>query len=110
MGEPPIEIERRFRILDSAKLPPLGAPDHIIQCYLPHWKIELGEGELYFDGQVIVPNLSKNEIRGLQDSFGDKIRPRLRLVNSSAFVTVKGPLVDGVRIEWEWGVPPYLLK
>ena len=110
MGLPPLEIERRFRILDATKLPPLGAPMHIIQCYLPHWKIELGEDELCFDGQVIVPNLSKNEIRGLQDSFGDKIRPRLRLVDSSAFVTVKGPLIDGTRIEWEWEVSPHLLK
>ena len=110
MQAPPLEIERRFRILDPTVLPPLGAPARMMQCYLPHWKIEVRNGNLCFEESILVAGLSIVEIRGIEDLFEAKFTPRIRLVGNRAFVTVKGPLVEGARVEWEWEVPTHSVE
>jgi adenylate cyclase len=110
MQAPPVEIERRFRILDPSVLPPLGAPSRMLQCYLPHWKIEIRDSSLCFEELILVSGLSADEIQGVEDLFEAKFTPRIRLVGDCAFVTVKGPLKNGARIEWEWEVPTHRVE
>ena len=100
-----VEIEYRFFIPDSAVLPPLGKGVKIIQCYLPKWKIELVGDNLCFEDRVLVRNVPmvvNRQLSALVESAN--ITPRIRLMGDSAFVTVKGPVVDYARAEWEFEV------
>ena len=100
-----VEIEYRFFIPDSSVLPPLGRGVKIVQCYLPKWKIELVGDNLCFDGRVLVRNVPMDVNRQLSTLVEEaNITPRIRLVENSAFVTVKGPVVDYSRAEWEFEV------
>ena len=97
-----IEIEYRFFVPDPAVLPPLGRGSKIIQCYLPKWKIQIENSHLCLEERILVRNLPMDVIRQLSDLIEDaNITPRVRLVGNSAFVTVKGPMVDYSRAEWE---------
>ena len=105
MGSGSVEIEYRYFIADPASLPALGRPSKIIQCYLPKWKIELVEGNLCFDGRVLVRGLPAEAIVGLSDLIEEsKVTPRIRLRDHQAFVTVKGEVVNYSRPEWEFEV------
>jgi adenylate cyclase len=100
-----VEIEYRFFIPDSAVLPPLGKGSKIIQCYLPKWKIEIVEGDLCFDQRILVRDLErgvKQQLAALIETAN--ITPRIRLMDDCAFVTIKGPVVDYSRAEWEFQV------
>ena len=100
-----VEIEYRFFVPDSAVLPPLGRGSKIIQCYLPKWKIQIENNHLCLEERILVRNLPMDVIRQLSDLIeAANITPRVRLVGSSAFVTVKGPMVDYSRAEWEFEV------
>ena len=100
-----VEIEYRFFIPDPAVLPPLGKGVKIVQCYLPRWKIEIEGDNLCFDGRVLVRNLPMDVNRQLSALVETaNITPRIRLAGDSAFVTVKGPVVDYARAEWEFEV------
>jgi CYTH domain-containing protein len=100
-----VEIEYRFFIPDPAILPPLGKGVKIIQCYLPRWKIEVVGDNLCFEERVLVRNLPMNVNRQLSTLIETaNITPRIRLMKNSAFVTVKGPVVDYARAEWEFEV------
>ena len=105
MGSNSVEIEYRFFIPDPAILPALGKPSKIIQCYLPKWKIELVDGNLCFDGRVLVKRLPTEAIEGLSNLIEEsKVTPRVRLRDRQAFVTVKGRMVNYSRVEWEFEV------
>ena len=101
-----VEIEYRFFIPDFSKLPPLGKGSKIIQCYLPKWKVELVDGGLTFENQVLKDGLQGEVIRQFEKILedGGTIAPRIRLVDGRAFVTVKGPMENYARMEWEWEV------
>ena len=100
-----VEIEYRFFIPEPAVLPPLGKGVKIIQCYLPKWKIEIENGNLCFDGRILVRNLKMDVNRQLSALIETaNITPRIRLMDEAAFVTVKGPMVDYARAEWEFEV------
>ena len=100
-----VEIEYRFFIPDSAVLPPLGKGVKIVQCYLPRWKIEVVGDKLCFEERVLVRNLPMDVNRQLSTLIETaNITPRIRLAGDSAFVTVKGPVVDYARAEWEFEV------
>jgi len=102
----PIEIERRFRIVDEVALPALGRGSKIIQCYLPKWRIEIRENSLIFEDGVLISNLPNAASNGIQSLIdGGDLTPRIRIKEGRGFVTVKGPTVDGGRIEWEFEVP-----
>ena len=95
MGSNSVEIEYRYFIPDAASLPALGRPSKIIQCYLPKWKIELIDGNLCFDGRVLVKQLPADAVAGLTDLIEEsKVTPRIRLRDHQAFVTVKGEMVN----------------
>ncbi len=105
MGSNSVEIEYRFFIPDPAILPALGKPSKIIQCYLPKWKIELVDGNLCFDGRVLVKKLPTEAVSGLSSLIEEsKVTPRIRLRDRQAFVTVKGGVENYSRAEWEFEV------
>ena len=105
MGSNSVEIEYRFFIPDPVRLPALGKPSKIIQCYLPKWKIQLIDGDLCFDSRVLVRGLPADAIAGLTDLIQEsKVTPRIRIRDKQAFVTVKGDVVNYSRAEWEFEV------
>ncbi len=100
-----VEIEYRFFVPDPAVLPPLGRGGKIIQCYLPKWKIEIVKDDLCFDGRILVRGLKRDVKRQLSTLIETaNITPRIRLMDDVAFVTIKGPVVDYARAEWEFEV------
>ncbi len=102
----PIEIERRFRIDSPDQLPPLGSGFRMIQCYLPKWRIELMGDKIIFENLVLVENLKREEIVGIQTLIdGGVLTPRIRVKENLAYFTVKGPTIDGGRVEWEFEIP-----
>ena len=105
MGTDSVEIEYRYFIPDPATLPALGRASKIIQCYLPKWKIELIDGNLCFDGRVLVKQLPTDAVVGLSNLINEsKVTPRIRIRDHQAFVTVKGEVVNYSRQEWEFEV------
>ena len=101
-----VEIEYRFFIPDFSKLPALGKGSKIIQCYLPKWKVEVVNGNLSFENKILKSDLQKEAVDEFEKIIedGGTIAPRIRLVNGRAFVTVKGPMENYARMEWEWEV------
>ena len=100
-----VEIEYRFFIADPSVLPPLGKGVKMVQCYLPRWKIQIIDSNLCLEERVLVRNLSMQVNQSLSALIETAdITPRIRLVEDSAFVTVKGPVVDYARAEWEFEV------
>ena len=100
-----VEIEYRFFIPDPSVLPPLGKGVKMVQCYLPRWKIQIIDSNLCLEERVLVRNLSMQVNQSLSALIETAdITPRIRLVEDSAFVTVKGPMVDYARAEWEFEV------
>ena len=101
-----IEIEYRFFIPDFSKLPALGKGSKMIQCYLPKWKVEVVNGNLSFENKILKSDLQKEAVDEFEKIIedGGTIAPRIRLVNGRAFVTVKGPMENYARMEWEWEV------
>ena len=101
-----VEIEYRFFIPDFSKLPALGKGAKIIQCYLPKWKVEIVDGDLSFENKILKDNLQQDAITQFEKVLeeGGTIAPRIRLVDGRAFVTVKGPMENYARMEWEWEV------
>jgi CYTH domain-containing protein len=100
-----VEIEYRFFVPDHAVLPALGRGSKMIQCYLPKWKILIENNHLCLEERILVRDLPMDVIRQLSDLIeGANITPRVRLVGDAAFVTVKGPMVDYSRAEWEFEV------
>jgi len=100
-----VEIEYRFFVPDHAVLPALGKGSKMIQCYLPKWKILIENNHLCLEERILVRDLPMDVIRQLSDLIeGANITPRVRLVGDTAFVTVKGPLVNYSRAEWEFEV------
>ena len=100
-----VEIEYRFFVPDPAVLPALGKGSKIIQCYLPKWKIEIVQGNLCFDQRILVRDLDKEVEKQLLALIETaNITPRIRLMDDCAFVTIKGPVVDYARAEWEFQV------
>ena len=102
-----VEIEYRFLIPDPPSLPALGRGFKIIQCYLPRWKLEIKDGNLYFEERVLVHDLPSNAKKGMAELIENvKSTPRIRLRDDRAFVTMKGPTIDYSRAEWEFEVMP----
>lgn len=102
----PLEIERRFLIIDSFRLPPLGAGKRIIQCYLPKWRIELEGNNIVFEGICLVGGLSRGALKGVRDLLdGGDLTSRIRIKGDCGFFTIKGPVKDGARVEWEFEIP-----
>ena len=101
-----VEIEYRFFIPDFSKLPALGKGSKMIQCYLPKWKVEVVNGNLSFENKILKSDLQKEAVDEFEKIIedGGTIAPRIRLVNGRAFVTVKGPMENYARMEWEWEV------
>ena len=100
-----VEIEYRFFVPDHAVLPALGKGSKMIQCYLPKWKIVIENNHLCLEDRILVRDVPMDVIRQLSDLIEDaNITPRVRLVRDAAFVTVKGPLVNYSRAEWEFEV------
>ncbi len=100
-----VEIEYRFFIPDPTILPPLGRGSKITQCYLPKWKVELIDDDLFFDGRVLVSRLPDGVVTALTKLVEEsKITPRIRLRDNRAFVTIKGEDVGYIRPEWEFEV------
>ncbi len=101
-----VEIEYRFFIPDFSKLPALGKGSKMIQCYLPKWKVEVENGNLSFENKILKSDLQKEAVDEFEKIIedGGTIAPRIRLVNGRAFVTVKGPMENYARMEWEWEV------
>ena len=106
MTDEGVEIEYRFFIPDFSKLPALGKGSKIIQCYLPKWKVEVVNGNLSFENKILKSDLQKEAVDEFEKIIedGGTIAPRIRLVNGRAFVTVKGPMENYARMEWEWEV------
>tara|TARA_B110000014_G_scaffold233265_1_gene196480 strand:- start:18 stop:599 length:582 start_codon:yes stop_codon:yes gene_type:complete len=101
-----IEIEYRFFVPDFSKLPPLGRGSKMIQCYLPKWKVDVVDGNLSFENKILKSDLQREAIEQFEKIIeeGGTIAPRIRLVGGRAFVTVKGPMENYARMEWEWEV------
>ena len=85
----PVEIERRFRIIDSSGLPPLGSGFRMIQCYLPKWRVELVDNEVVFEGLELVRDLTRDAVIGIRALIdGGSLTPRIRIKDDLAFFTI----------------------
>jgi len=102
----PLEIERRFYVNEPSQLPALGSGFRMIQCYLPKWRIELVDGGIVFEDMVLVRNLKRDAVFGIQALIdGGALTPRIRIKDDLGYFTIKGPTIDGGRVEWEFEIP-----
>ena len=102
----PVEIERRFRIIDASELPPLGSGFRMIQCYLPKWRVEVVDSKIVFEDLELVHNLTREAVIGIQTLIdGGALTPRIRIKGDCGYFTIKGPTVNGGRVEWEFEIP-----
>lgn len=99
-----MEIERRFLVADPSRLPALGTPMRLLQCYLPRSRVEVGGGVLLFEGSALVSGLEQRVCAQLSELMEGRFAPRVRLQDERAFVTLKGETVRGARPEFEWEV------